>query len=452
MAQPTSNPKIEELRFRIKTDPKSRLFYPLAEELRKINQWDESERVLHAGLEHHPTYLSAWVSLGRVLRDQHKDAGAIEALKKALQLDPGNVVAARLLGDSYLTIGDKVEAIKKYKLVLALMPGDQEIESIIEGLDQDINPIVLATVSEDEPGPGSDNAEAYSSAMPAVSHAEPSASPMSSEQSPFDEPGSLGGAQETTSSANVAESTPFAAADHPMDETRPQLRSQHSEESPWGETPVQHLPTVEKPFDPDGPMPRQSSSSTPAPAASLSTGDEEPMSAAHGESPFEEPSGYTSAARTVEHPSGMHVEESPSAAIESSMWSDPIPPLPPEASPWAEEPAAAGSSSPAWGDEQNAVPDAANVFASAGDEPIADGDVTNTLTMADLYVGQGQPEQARAIYERILERDPANDSVRAKLAALAPAAPGAGAQVPDQRADKLGRWLSKVGRREGGSV
>ena len=457
MAQPTSNPKIEELRFRIKTDPKSRLFYPLAEELRKINQWDESERVLHAGLEHHPTYLSAWVSLGRVLRDQHKDAAAIEALKKALQLDPGNVVAARLLGDSYLTTGDKVEAIKKYKLVLALMPGDQEIESIIEGLDHDLNPIVLATVGEDEPGPGSDNAEASSSAMPAVSHAEPSASPMTSEQSPFDEPGSLGGAEETIPSVNSAESAPFAGADHPMDETRPQLRSQHSEESPWGETPAEHLPTMEKPFDSDGPMPRQSSSSTPvASESSLSTGDEEPMHAAHGESPFEEPSGYTSAALTVEHPRGMHVEEAPSVGSESSMWSDPIPSLPPEApsdaSPWAEEPAAAGSSSPVWGDNPNAVPDAANVFAAAGDKSIADDDVTNTLTMADLYVGQGQPEQARAIYERILERDPANESVRAKLAAMAPAAPGAGAQVADHRSDKLGRWLSKVGRREGGSV
>ena len=30
MAQ-AQNPKIEELRFRLKTDPKSRLFYPLAE-------------------------------------------------------------------------------------------------------------------------------------------------------------------------------------------------------------------------------------------------------------------------------------------------------------------------------------------------------------------------------------------------------------------------------------
>src|SRR5450756_988400 len=64
MAQPTTNPKIEELRFRLKTDPKNRIFYPLAEELRKVGQLGEAEQVLRAGLAFHPTYLSAWVSRG----------------------------------------------------------------------------------------------------------------------------------------------------------------------------------------------------------------------------------------------------------------------------------------------------------------------------------------------------------------------------------------------------
>ncbi|HEV8658349.1 MAG TPA: tetratricopeptide repeat protein [Thermoanaerobaculia bacterium] len=139
MAQAATNPKIEELRFRIKSDPKSRLFYPLAEELRKINQFEEAEQVLRGGLANHPSYLSAWVSLGRVLRDQKKDSDAAEALNKALLLDPGNVVAARLLADAYLNLGEKVEAIKKYKLVLALLPGDEELEGTIARLDSEIN-------------------------------------------------------------------------------------------------------------------------------------------------------------------------------------------------------------------------------------------------------------------------------------------------------------------------
>jgi len=140
MAQAASNPKIEELRFRLKTDPKSRLFFPLAEELRKIDQFAEAEQVLRGGLAQHPTYLSAWVCLGRVLHESQKDRDAVDALAKALQLDPGNVVAARLLADSYLDLGDKLEAIKKYKLVRALMPaGEEELEAVIDRLDHELN-------------------------------------------------------------------------------------------------------------------------------------------------------------------------------------------------------------------------------------------------------------------------------------------------------------------------
>src|SRR3954454_16377291 len=152
MAPPASTPKIEELRFRMKTDPKSRLFYPLAEELRKVGHHTEAEQVLRTGLTYHPSYLSAWVSLGRVAREQGKSDDAIEALAKALQLDPGNVVAARLLADSYLAAGEKVEAIKKYKLVNALMPGDNDIDATIAQLERELTPIAPAA-PEPEPEP-----------------------------------------------------------------------------------------------------------------------------------------------------------------------------------------------------------------------------------------------------------------------------------------------------------
>ncbi|HUJ15756.1 MAG TPA: tetratricopeptide repeat protein [Thermoanaerobaculia bacterium] len=157
MAQPASSPKIEELRFRLKTDPKSRLFFPLAEELRKIDQLGEAELVLRSGLSQHPTYLSAWVSLGRVLREAKKPQDAVDALTKALQLDPGNVVAARLLADAYLDLGERLEAIKKYKLVRALLPtDDEELDAMIARLDRELNAPAPATapfIAEAEPAP-----------------------------------------------------------------------------------------------------------------------------------------------------------------------------------------------------------------------------------------------------------------------------------------------------------
>jgi len=155
MAQPASNPKIEELRFRVKVDPKSRLFFPLAEELRKIDQLGEAEQVLRVGLGQHPTYLSAWVSLGRVLREEKKHQEAVVALNKALQIDPGNVVAARLLADSHFDLGDRVEAIKKYKLVRALLPADDEdLDGVIERLDRELNaPATAPFIADSEPAP-----------------------------------------------------------------------------------------------------------------------------------------------------------------------------------------------------------------------------------------------------------------------------------------------------------
>jgi tetratricopeptide (TPR) repeat protein len=357
MAQPTSNPKIEELRFRLKADSKSRLFYPLAEELRKISRFEEAEQILRTGLEHHPTYLSAWVSLGRVLRDQHKHDGAAEALNKALQLDPGNVVAARLLADSYLDLGNKIEAIKKYKLVHALLPSDQDLPALIVRLDRELNPI-----------------------------------PPAAEESPFAEEAAL------APPAGEPE-MPFAAPASPLEDTRPQTRPEPAFAIAAAKLEVEHQATVERPFADDD------------------TGDDEPMAAAHADSPFEETAGYTAASLTVERPVGFHIEQAPPVAEVPAVLAE-------EESPFAEP-------------EPEPEP-AADVFAPA--EPVrAPDDLTNTITMADLYARQGLTDDARQIYENILQRDPGNDAIRAKLGALAPPTPPRAAKVA-----RLQNWLAKV--------
>src|ERR1700686_2950957 len=166
MAQPGISAKIEELQFRIKTDPRSRLFFPLAEELRRNGRLPEAEQVLRTGLGVHASYLSAWVSLGRVLREQHKNAEAVDALNTALQVDPGNVVAARLLADTYLDLGEKVEAIKKYKLVHALMPSDEELEAKIEQIERELQDAAPEPFAPSEAVPKSPFAEPESELEP----------------------------------------------------------------------------------------------------------------------------------------------------------------------------------------------------------------------------------------------------------------------------------------------
>ncbi len=360
MAQPAMNAKIEELRFKVKTDPKSRLFYPLAEELRKAGHPTEAEQVLRQGLTVHATYLSAWVSLGRVLRELKKDNDAVEALSKALQLDPGNVVAARLLADAYLALGEKVEAIKKYKLVHALMPSDEGLKAQIDALDRDLHAVPDApVVIEEEAGE-----------TPAVQPAPDAGVPVFGNDTAVDAP----------------------------------------------------MPTIESPFE-DALAAADDEIRT-----EIATGDAEPMSVAHDESPFEEPAAYTAAAMTIEAPAGFHIDAAPMGAeVASPVYEEePLPPL--DAAPIAPEPPV----------------EEADVFApDTPAEPVhAADDVASTITMADLYARQGLVDDARHIYETILAREPENAAVGAKLAAL----------DRGRTVRRLENWLAKVSRREVGSV
>lgn len=372
MAQPATNPKIEELRFRLKTDPKSRLFYQLAEELRRGGQYAEAEQVLRQGLTVYPTYLAAWVSLGRVLREQRNDHDAVDALNTALQLDPGNVVAARLLADAYMSLGEKVEAIKKYKLVHAILPTDEDLRLTIERLEYEIHPPQVSVFE----------------AEPEIETAAPFA---------FDD----NTIEETTEvplpvESNVVEARDAFTEDSPFDRTTPPFALDDNE------------------------------------SRDLATGDFEPMLAAHEDSPFEEPAPSAIAdALAIESPIGIHVEFPP----ESAELATPV--------------------------TTSSEFDEADVFAPVAAPAPVQQELTDTLTMADLYARQGLIEDAKTIYEHILARDPNNDVVREKLSALTPpvpepepeasaeiAAPVAAEPANDNRIDRLERWLTKVSKRE----
>jgi tetratricopeptide (TPR) repeat protein len=462
MAQAT-NPKIEELRARIKTDPKSRLFFPLAEELRKMGALDEAEEALRAGLEQHPTYLSAWVSLGRVLRERGNSQGVIDVLTKALQIDPGNVVAARILADTYLETDQKVEAIKKYKLVHALLPQDQDVDALIERLDAELNP--------PEPSP-----------RPELSEDAPLASIEREELSSSESPHSDGSPEGPVSGEAVASEDGL-----PADTAAPATFPQGIEYVPPAAAPAPadftsgaKTPDFEPAVTPDVPIPEEPGFSHP--------------------SQFDEtaPLRYDSHAFAIEQPAGMHITGpqddvadgtmriepatdsafswAAEAAPESSVGAMPVAersddlfsPIGETQGSWPEVPAAAADNreslagqvadpievpteepSPPF-DSQPAhmahrVEEPSLRTAEPSEHP-AD-DVTNTITMGDLYARQGLVDDAREIYSRVLERDPGNESIRARLDDLqqqpAPAQPASAAAAKSAR---LEAWLSKVKR------
>ena len=93
------NPRIEDLRRRIQKDPASIAFAQLAEEYRRIGNHLEAIRVCQAGLDQHPAYLSARVTLGRSLLELGRVEEAEAEFQRVLESAPDNVVARRALDD-----------------------------------------------------------------------------------------------------------------------------------------------------------------------------------------------------------------------------------------------------------------------------------------------------------------------------------------------------------------
>lgn len=395
--------KIEELKFKLKNDPKSRLFYPLAEELRKIGRFGDAELYLRAGLAHHPSYLSAWVSLGRVLLETSKNEEAVVALKQALTVDPGNMVAAKLLAETYYDLGDKVEAIKKYKLVHALLPADDEISAKIEQLNRELNPPRIAVV----------DAPPSIVEQPKRAVVEPHLPSPVEEMTAWDAVGE---------SANQAiEDDTFAPEPDPAPEADRRESSQPHEDL----------------FD--------GAEEAPLPAVTM-----EPTMGGGG---------VLQSAVDVDHRQAMSLFEFRPAAEESfedipnsneSKSSKPSPfdwtePESGDQQPAAQRAFSGAPESPS--DDSGAIyslSDSADQGGMAPDGDVAgeDDEVTATSTMADLYAQQGHLDSAREIYERLLDKDPHNQGLKKRLAEL----PHHGAMHAPQKVavERLQGWLRRI--------
>ncbi len=111
----------------------------VAEEYRKIGRLRDALGALQKGLLAHPGYVAAQVALGRVYLEANQTTDAIATFTKVLVADPGNLVAAKSLADIQLGRGDKLEAVKKYKLYRALS-GDRKVDPIIAELETQVAP------------------------------------------------------------------------------------------------------------------------------------------------------------------------------------------------------------------------------------------------------------------------------------------------------------------------
>jgi Tetratricopeptide repeat len=105
----TDSPRIEELKRRVQLDPASIAFAALAEEYRRSGRYEEAITVCRTGLERHPSYISAHVTLGRALLEVGRYEEAQQELEHVLKVAPENLAAIRGLADIHSRQGQKSE-------------------------------------------------------------------------------------------------------------------------------------------------------------------------------------------------------------------------------------------------------------------------------------------------------------------------------------------------------
>lgn len=162
MAVLPRTPEIEKYIATLAKDPKSKVFAALAEAYRKAGALDEAVNVCRQGLHYNPNYMGGMVALGRSYFDKGMKAEAKEQLEKVIKITADNMIAQRILGEIYEGEGKKAEAVKAFKLILALNPKDAEVKEhldILEGRKSSPSPPVQETQPAQPPAPVSSSAK-----------------------------------------------------------------------------------------------------------------------------------------------------------------------------------------------------------------------------------------------------------------------------------------------------
>lgn len=136
LSEPGSAYRLSVLEERWRSDRSPRVFLQLADELRRAGRAGRAVEVLRDGLRWHPESVSGWVALGRLLLDEGEAAAAIEAFDLALERDPGQVVAAKLLTESWIQIGDADRAASSLERARLLSLPDADLEALVAAIDR----------------------------------------------------------------------------------------------------------------------------------------------------------------------------------------------------------------------------------------------------------------------------------------------------------------------------
>jgi tetratricopeptide (TPR) repeat protein len=390
-----SNPRIDDLRRRLEADPGSRLFAQLAEELRKAGEADEAVEVARRGLQKHPTYTSARMTLGRGLLDMGDAPAARREFETVLKGAPDNILASRFLAQALEAVGDLERARGQYQATLGLAPGDRQTQAELEALEQKLR----AAGAGPGPAPGASGPD----------EAEPPPIPVVAEDGPWELERSL----DSTAGAPVAS----AESGPPIDRPSPVPVESRG---PGGGAPAYER---EESFDFD-----EAEDNAEPPAESAYDATVPPLTAV----PAYPDSSPTPPLGTAKPDAASTQELDPAAVMASAR-------------------RAARVEVSEIDDADLASRDEASRTARAGPEA---GPLVSP-TLAELYLEQGFADRACDVYRELVRREPANSKARARLAELeaalaAPPAPKAAQrEVLERTIAHLEGFLAVVRARRG---
>jgi tetratricopeptide (TPR) repeat protein len=130
-----SSDRIEELKKKFDENPR-RYFAPLANEFRKMGDFDQAILICQEFLPQQPGHMSGHIVYGQALFEAGRLDEARGVFETALTLDPENLIALRHLGDISRAGGDIDSARQWYRRVLDADPRNEEIAGVLASLDE----------------------------------------------------------------------------------------------------------------------------------------------------------------------------------------------------------------------------------------------------------------------------------------------------------------------------
>jgi hypothetical protein len=456
------NPRIDDLRRRLEKDPGSRLFAQLAEELRKDGDLEEAINVCREGLKRQPAYPSARMTLGRALFDTGDLAAARSEFETVLKGAPDNILASRLLAESLEGLGDLPGAARQYKTTLALAPGDKQVQAHLDTVEKQLRsggpspaapappppapsvtpPTVILTpptiIMPAPPPPPPSPASAATVRAPRppelAADTSPDKFPMPEPEPPPPPPVQrdyapipLVAADETFELEAAHESPPTrvgggagaAGADWVVGVAMPEPPA-----------PPAGAPEADEPF----PMPEETMIGEPEalPAPEAQTGFEL-------EEPYESPVTQWAMPSPPPAPAPPVVEEPAPPAEPATDFAEEfappepsarpigapleLPPLHPESPvppPPAAPPSVIAAPAPIEAPPQEPPPpvEGPPAMAAPAAEPAPPAPDLSSATLAELYFNQGFTDKALDVYRQLVEREPGNESARARIVEL----------------------------------